>query len=149
MGLTDAANPTVTHSIPDTYTVMNAASTPPPSLPASGNVTLSGGTVTLDLTSCLGPTVNSQACPVNFTGKKMNAIKIVANAANTNPITIVGGASNGYLLFGTLGSLTLGPGDTVLLLTNASLPTVASGAKTITVTSSMNTAQFNIELIGG
>lgn len=150
MGLVDAANPTITHAITDTYTVLNASSTPPGTTVASGTVTLSGGTVTLDLTSILGPTVNGTACPVNFTGKKINAIKIQSAAANTNPITIVGGASNGYLLFGASGSLILpAGGDQVSMLLNASLPAVDSTHKTITVTSAMSAAVFNIELVGG
>jgi hypothetical protein len=144
-----ASPPTVTHQITDAVTLLNASSTPPGALVASGSVTLSGGTTTLDLTECLGPTVNSVPCPVNFTGKKINAYKIRANPNNTQPITVQAAGSNGYLLLGTSGLMELWPGDSCEHVHNASLPTVSSTTKAITVTSSMTAAQFDIILVGG
>lgn len=59
-------------------------------------VTLTAGALTLDLTAL----ARAGASTVNLTGKRILAVKAVALATNTHPVTIKPGASNPYSALG-------------------------------------------------
>jgi len=118
----------ITHNALDIVNkVLNSGSTPAITLIAVFQAVLSGGALTLDLTSLTG----TNGATVNGNGLKVQAIRIQAPATNANPITVVGGASNGYLCFGTAGKITMWSGSELLFFPNAGTPTIGGSTKTI------------------
>ena len=125
---------------------LNGTSTPPATKAFSDEGQLSGGTKTIDLTALVG----ALAASVDFTGLKVQLVKIRADSANTSTITVKDGATNGYNLFGDAsGQITLGAKDAALLFFNDSLPDVAAGAKDIDITSSDVDAKYDIIIVAG
>jgi len=101
---------------------------------------------TLDLTAL--PQANFTA-NINFTGLKLQAIKIIAAAANAGGITFVHGLTNGYHLWGAAtGSVTVLPGCSVMMVCNDNLDDVATADATIDV-SGTGTLAYDIELVAG
>jgi hypothetical protein len=101
--------------------LLSASSTPPVDRHGVGTVTLAAGVATLDLTSLTDVAGNAT---VSLSAKKPRAVIFRNQATNSNPITIAKGASNGYTGFGSTFSLTLQPGQEVLiwLSTNGTAP---------------------------
>lgn len=98
-----------------------------------GNLTLSGGSGTIDLGALTGLQGS-----VNLTGLKVQVMKFINPSTNANKITITKGATNGYGL-GTDGStftVPLHPGGEFTYYCNEGTPDVGSGAKTFDVTGS-------------
>ena len=87
----------------DDKTVLTTATTPDVDTTAYLEATLSGGALTVDLTSlvCLDTTT------VNLNGKKVRSIKFRAKSTSTGAFTIAKGASNGYTGFGSAFSVVL------------------------------------------
>lgn len=101
---------------------------------------------TLDLTAL--PQANFTA-DVDFTGLKVQAIKIVAASANTNPITFKDGATNGYNIFGDAsGQITLLAGGKCLMVFNDNLDDVAAADLAIDV-SATGTQAYDIQMVAG
>lgn len=83
----------------------NAATTPDGEEAWTGQITLSAGVATIDLTSL---TQIGLSTAVNATGLKVRAICLLPDAANANPIQIGTGASNGYTGIGVISALNAG-----------------------------------------
>jgi hypothetical protein len=92
--------------------------------------TLSGGAATIDLTALVA--TNNLA--VDGTALKVKAILIKNNGANA--LTVTPGASNGYNLFGAASSFEVCPGCTKIQNFDATVPDIASNAKTLDLTGS-------------
>ncbi len=86
-----SAKKKVTHDQFDTSTTLNAGSTPPATTFAAFQKALSSGTATIDLTSVTG----TNGATVNFTGLKLQLVKI------RNPATNANGSSKTFDLTGT------------------------------------------------
>ena len=105
-----------------------------------GQITLSSGAFTLDLTAL----PDAQLGTVSMAGKKLIHWEMVGVAANVNPITAQQGASNGFT--GLNGTITVGPND-ICAHGPINVPvTVASGVKTIDF-SGTGAQQANILLL--
>lgn len=145
------ANPQISHVITGAAVTLDADSTPAATKVSSGTKTLSSGNATIDLTAAPGPTVNGTAANLDMTGLKVNAVKFVANANNTDDITIEGHATNGYDLWGSEadGVIALGPGDAVVLLSRNSNPDVGASAKIIDLNSADLDAVLDFIIVAG
>lgn len=104
-----------------TYT---ASTSVPVTKVASGTVTLSSGTGSIDLTSLTGLTADEV---VTMLGLKPQFVKLRNKSTNANVITIAEGASNGHALLGASFSFKLLPGQEALFNLNEAAPDVASG----------------------
>jgi hypothetical protein len=111
---------------------LNATSTPPATKVAANTAALVAGAKTLDLTAIVHEGPNT---PVNGTGLKVVAFLFANPAANTHPIVIVPGASNGYNFLGATSKVILYPGDVIVWAKqkDADTPDIAAGAKTLDV----------------
>lgn len=95
---------------------------------------LSGGAATIDLTA-----VAHNGQTVDMTGKKLRAMLVKFDSANTGSLNIAPGASNGYDLFGASNDMTI-PAQTgtmpgLLLITfGDNAPAVAAADKNIDLT---------------
>lgn len=110
-------------------------STPTWVTPWSGQVALSGGAGTIDLTALPR---DPQLEDVTFSGLKVVGAIFGGHPSNGNPIRIEGAASNGYELFGDADTeIQVPAGKAVLLFdtVSATLATVSGSAKDITLTS--------------
>lgn len=88
-----AANPTVTHGINSQAAAnYNPNTTPVPDAAWSNTITLSGGALTLNLAAL----TRSPLATVDMTGLDILAIHVKAKSTNTETVSIVPGASNGY-----------------------------------------------------
>lgn len=113
---------TVTHS------QFSESATPSPAVVFSGDVyALSGGAKTLDLTALY--TVGGGSA--DGTGYKVQGFYFKNLGANA--MTIVGGASNGYLIFGTSGSVVIQPSGWMVINHIDASADVSSTVKTIDV----------------
>lgn len=124
-----AANTKVTHDIYNQSDSLNSGSTPPVTKVATFEKAMSGGAGTIDLTSLPG----TNGATISGSGLKVQRFLFVNPGTNANAITIVGGASNGYLLFGASGSVVLNPGDFILRGAKDTLPDIGGSAKTIDI----------------
>lgn len=124
-----AANTQVTHNIYNQNDTLNSGSTPPATKVATFEKAMIAGAASIDLTALVG--TNGGA--VSGSGLKLQRYLLVNPIANANPITIVGGASNGYLLFGTAGSVILNPGDFLYGGAKDTLPDIDATHKTIDI----------------
>ena len=146
LGEEQVTDPVVRHTIANDSGTLDSTTGVPVTKIWSDEAQLSGGTLTLDLTALARP----RLADVDFTGLKVQIMKIVAHTANTAVIIVKPAASNGYFLFGdTDAQWTGGALDEVLQKTNDSLPDVGASAKDITITSSDADAKFHIELAAG
>ncbi len=112
---------------PTTY---NATSTPAVSKHAEFSQALSSGTATIDLSQLPGKTTDET---VIGTGLKAQFIRLTNPATNANKIIASNGASNPYRLDGatTAWSITLAPGQSVLLFLDGAGDTVGGSHKNI------------------
>lgn len=146
LGLDNVDNPTVVHQVAGGSKTLNASSTPAATKAWSDQRQLSGGSDSIDLTAL----ANGNLANIDFTGLKVQVIKIVAAEANTAAITIADGATNGYHVFGDgSGQINLVAGGQALIYVPEGLPDVGASAKTIDVTSSDTDAIYDIVLIAG
>lgn len=126
-------DPTVTTNGLNTTAGLTASTTPPVTKYSAFQKALSGGSGTIDLTSL--PDANGVAAQVDFTGLKLQVVKLRNLATNANAITVEVGASNGHTLFGATWEITLQPGDEFLWKgnDNSGVPNVASNNKAIDI----------------
>jgi hypothetical protein len=116
---------TRTHQVASSRT-LGVGTTPPATIVSDFLLTLTAGAATVDLRSLPG-TKGIQ----DGNGKKIRELYIKAVDTNGNLITVVGGAANGYLLFGTAGKETLNPGEELHRRYKDALPAVDDTHKTI------------------
>ncbi len=135
----------VTHSGFNKSAALTSATTATPvTKVAAFQATLSGGLLTIDLTSLTG----TNGVAVTFSGLKIQAYKFANPSTNANSITVAAGASNGYLLGGAAFSWILAPGQEIMGFTNDASPDVAGGAKTIDLSGTLVQA-LNVILVAG
>lgn len=96
LGLDNAVDPTFTHTLGADAATLDASSTPAVSKTYSQTINLTAGAATIDLTALPGP----NSTTVDFTGLKVQALKLVCPSTNTAGITVDRGATNAYNLFG-------------------------------------------------
>lgn len=126
---------------------LDANTTPAVTKSWSDQVSLTAGTVTLDLTALSRGTNMST---VNMNGLKVQLVKIKAKSTNTQTITIADAASNGYNLFGDAsGQVTLDASGEIMQYTPELLANISSTAKDITITSNDVDAIFDIQIVAG
>jgi hypothetical protein len=125
-GYANSARNSVTFDGGGTNETLTASSTPPVTAHAVGQQAMSGGTGSIDLRALTG--LNGAAVDLN--GLKPRAILFENPATNANPITVSKGASNGFTGLGSSFSLTLQPGQKVLLRLGASGTAVSGTVKT-------------------
>lgn len=94
----------------------------------TGLVTLSGGAATIDLTAL----VSANGSAVDGTGLRVQFAKFKNTAAAA--MTIVGGASNGYLLFGASGSVVIPAGGELLMKFSDGTTDIDATHKTLDIT---------------
>lgn len=109
---------------------LNASSTPPVTKVAFGEVSLSAGAATLDLTSLTG--VNGKT--VSLSGLKVQIIVLVNKSTNANSMSFTEGAVNGYALAGASWLLALQPGQHFCMYGADATPDVAVADLAIAVT---------------
>jgi len=119
----------VLHNGLDSEETFNATTTVPATTVSSFNKTMSSGAATIDLRALTG--VNGAAIDGN--GLKVQCAKFRNKTTNANNITIVGGASNGFLIFGTAGTITLPPGGEILLYLKDQSSDIDATHKTIDI----------------
>lgn len=137
-----------THDIGTVSGVLSGDVAPVVSKAWSNNVTLSGGTLVLDLTAL--PQGNLSA-DVDFDTLKVQMFKFTAASGNSAAVVIADDATNGYNIFGDAsGQVALFPGDTIMWKGNETLDDVAGGsADEIIFTSTHATAIVACELVAG
>lgn len=145
---------------PDTYLTHDIANYPTnyaeSSFPGltlwSNTVTLTAGALTLDLTALTRTGLST----VNLNGKRILAVKIAALSTNTQPVTIVPGASNGYTQLGLGARVGVSAGAAAspatekpdeVLIHCPSATAVDSTHKTLDLASAMATASVSIEIL--
>lgn len=113
----------------------------------SDQIQLSAGAYTIDLTALVR---GAERPDLDATGLAITAIKVVSADANTDDITIVSGASNGYDFMNAdaSGRVTLSPGDALVLRTNGNGAVGAADAE-IDLSSSDTDAVFDIIIMFG
>lgn len=128
---------------------LTSSTTPAVTKQVSYQVALSTGALTIDLTSMAGGT---NGATVTFSGLKVCGYLFENPSTNANSITIVGGASSGYLIFGTAGSVVLAPGHRIKMQvkqgTSSGLPTVDGTHKNIDL-SGTGSQVLNVQMIAG
>lgn len=129
---------------------LTATTTPAATKVFSDNIALSSGSATLDLTSLSGPATTT----VDFTGLKVQLIKLTCPLTNTAGITVdAKDASTGYNLFGADNAATTEkqevlPGCVASFFMNDKLEDVDSTHKDLTLTGT-GTEAINVLLIAG
>lgn len=113
-----------------TYT---GSTSPAVSKHAAFQQALTAGTATIDLTLLPGEVPNQT---VDFTGLKVQFLKFRNLSTNANVLTVAQGGSNPYRLDATTAtwSITLAPGQSVLLWLDGAADTVGGTHKTIALT---------------
>ena len=101
-----SSDSTLTFNGLNTDTTLTSITSVPVTMHASGRKTMSAGAGTIDLRAL--PSTN--AVSIDGNGLKVQAFKFRNLSTNANNITITAGASNGYLILGTAGSIILYPG---------------------------------------
>lgn len=123
---------------------LTADSTVPVTKSFAAELALSTGAKILDLTALTDGVLATK----DFTGLKVQVIKLINKTGNANDMTFAVGASNGYNLMGSDWTITLTAGQHILLFGNDATPDVGSGAKTIDVTGTGSQA-FQILIVAG
>lgn len=146
LGLDLATDPTFPHKFGNTKLTLNASSTPAVSKVFSDTVSLSSGTVTLDLTSLAGP----NSTTIDGTGLKVQAIEIANPSTNTAAVVVAPASSNGYNLAGD-GSeqITVADGGRVGMYMPEGSPDIGASAKDIDITSTDQDASVNVIIVMG
>jgi hypothetical protein len=144
-----ATNPTIQHRVSYSGVLsgtLDASSTVAVDEVYSDTRALTAGAYTLNLAAL----TSTLATTKDFTGKKVKAILIAANSANTAGIVVKDGASNPYLIFATsTGETTVYPGCYVQHTFGGNLAAVSSTVKNIDFSSSDTDAEFQIILVVG
>lgn len=96
LSLDNVSDPTFVHTLGADSGTLDATTTPASTKAFSDTISLSAGAATLDLTSLAGPAGTT----VDFTGLKVQLIKMSCPSTNTGGITADRGPSNPYNLFG-------------------------------------------------
>jgi hypothetical protein len=109
---------------------LNAASSVPATIHASGEVTLSSGSATLSMLVLNG----ANGATVSGNGLKAQCVKFKNKATNANAITLTEGASNGYELLGNAWKVVLQPGQELQIFGNDATPDIGSSSKDIDIT---------------
>lgn len=155
LGVPTVADPDVTHRITlasvtssaQAKPTLSTSTTPAVSKVWGDTLVLSSGSVTFDLTA-----LDQGNLPnLDFTGLKVQFVKIASPATNTADLNFDVGVTNGYRLFGdtAAGEIVLGIGGVCLFYNPEALPDVGATAKTIDVTSTDDDATFEILLVAG
>lgn len=144
-----AGNPvlSVPHSTPMTTTaVLTSGSTPPVTKIWSDEAALTAGAATIDLTALPTPHDDN----VTFSTLKVQLVYFKNKSTNTDTLTIVDGATNGYNIFGDAsGQVTLGIGDEILMKCNDTLQDVGASDLAIDLSSSDTDATYQVILAAG
>ena len=120
----------ITHTSFDATAAYAAASSPPVTTIAAGELTMTGGAGSLDLTALVG--TNGKV--VDGSGLRVQFLKLINKTGNANVITVTEGASNGYDGLGASFSITLAPGGEILLKAMDAGGDIAAGNKILDVT---------------
>lgn len=138
-------NPTVQHEIDGADGQMTPTTTPAVTKVYSATRALSGGALTIDLTSMTGP----DGLTITFDGLEVQLVKILATSTNTGSLRVKIGASNGYRIFGNSTSdATLFAGGCIMCFQNNGGQAVSSTTKTIDF-SGTGTDGFQILIVAG
>lgn len=131
--LIDPDNDSVTANQLTEDLALTSSTTPPVTKHGGGELTMSTGTGSIDLTAV--PGLTSEETVVG-TGLKLQALKLRNKSTNANIITVAKGASNGYGLdaSATDWDVTLSPGQEVTFYLDDAAPDIASGARILDVT---------------
>lgn len=111
--------------------VLDGSSNVPVDMQSAFEIAMVDGAATIDLTSL--PGANGEAGAKDGTGKKLQRAMLINKSTNSNPITIVQGASDDYEMLGATFSLTLLPGQKAMFDFNEAAPDIASGDKNIDI----------------
>lgn len=142
---TDSASATrrkVIHDQFDEFGTLTSATSVPVTTVAEAVVALSGGAKTIDLTALTG----TNGATVSMSGLKVQIFRFKNLGANQ--MTIVGGAANGYLLWGASGSVIVPAGGIVQFFGNETLADVDGTHKNIDV-SGTAAQTFELTVIAG
>lgn len=148
-GVTGASNPIIRHNgfnAPKSgeaeVATLTASTTPAATKVAEGNLALTAGAYTIDLTSLTG----TNGASVTFNGLTVRNILIRNKGAAA--MTFAKGASNGYTGFGSAFSITIPSGGVMSLYTHTLSGAVGGSSKTIDVTGT-GTQTFDIIVTAG
>jgi len=139
-----SAKKKVTHDQFDTSATLNAGTTPPATTFAAFQQALTSGAATIDLTNVTG----TNGATVNFTGLKLQLVKLRNPITNANTITIAKGASSGYALGGSAFSITLQPGEEWTYKGVDTSPDVGGSSKHLDLSGTAAQA-LDVYLVGG
>lgn len=144
-----AGETTFTHETTlTTRDTLNASSTPAVTKVFSDSLNLSGGAATLDLTALTGPA----SVTVDFTGLKVQLVKLACPTANTGGITVDRGATNAYNLFGEDNSsaeqVEILPGCSMLMFNNDKVADVSATVKNVQFAGT-GTESIEVMLVAG
>ncbi len=149
LGLDNVADPTITHTLGAHADTLTATTTPPVTKTYSDDLALVAGAKTIDLQAL----PSSESTTVDFTGLKVQLIKITTPATNTAEVTFDVGAANGYNLFGATNatdeSVALPPDSVYQVKFNQTLEDVDGTHSDVDVSSSDVDADFSIILVAG
>ncbi len=146
-------DPAVTHLIQTAQKLTGAtdlflttSTTPGIDTVGGTTLTLSGGTIDLDLTAF----DQGNLPDIDFTGKLIYMFKITADVANTDRIRVFPASSNGYELFGSAaGEISLGPGEVCMFYNPGGLDAVGASDLGITFSSPDVDAKATILVAAG
>lgn len=148
-GVTGASNPIINHNAfnapksgESEISTLTASTTPAAAKVAEGNLALTAGAYTIDLTNLTG----TNGASVTFNGLTVRNILIRNKGAAS--MTFAKGASNGYPGFGSSFSVTIPPGGVMSIYNHTLSSAVGGSAKTIDVTGT-GTQTFDIIVTAG
>lgn len=148
LGQDHVTDPEVTDTLGTDDGTLNALSTPPATKRFSDQISLSTGSGSLDLTSLAGPLSTT----VDFTGLKVQLVKLKCPSGNTAAIEVVTAGANGYNLFGltnaTAEKVSIPPGGAAEFFCNDKLEDVDATHKGITLTGT-GTESISVQLVAG
>lgn len=148
MSLDLITNPTITHTTGTDTDTLTAATTVPVTKTYSDTIPLVVGAYDINLAALPGP----EATTIDFTGLKVQLVKIICPASNTLPILFDAHAVNGYNLFGadnaSAEQVEVMPGGKLMIYHPNNAEDVAAGVRVVDV-SGTGTESFSIILVAG
>lgn len=147
LGITGVTDPSVQHQVYGGAKALSSSSTPPVTKSWEGEVALTAGTATLDLTAL----DQGDLTALDLTGEDVVAISIRGDDGQTAPITLSVAASNGYDIHGSGAGeeiCSVEAGDEVLIYKDGNAPAVSSTVKDITLTGS-GTEKCHVMILAG